>query len=120
MKMSKREYRIGDLAKHLNIEKFVIRFWEKELQIKPKRSKGGQRFYQESDFQTFLLVKDLLYHKKYTIAGAKNELSRIKKNRTSKVIPTKRFILPDEFQTKLLATKKYLLRLKNLLHILSS
>lgn len=86
MKMSKRQYRIGELAKSLNIEKFVIRFWEKELEIKPQRSQGGQRFYQEKDLQTFLAVKDLLYHKKYTLAGAKKELSNMKKTRS--VIPT--------------------------------
>jgi len=86
MKMSKRQYRIGELAKSLNIEKFVIRFWEKELEIKPQRSKGGQRFYQEKDFQTFLAVKELLYQKKYTLAGAKKELSNMKKNRS--IIPS--------------------------------
>lgn len=81
MKMSKRQYRIGELAKALEVEKFVIRFWEKELEIKPQRSDGGQRFYQEKDFQTFELVKELLYKKKYTLAGAKNELLNIKKSR---------------------------------------
>jgi len=81
MKMSKRQYRIGELAKSLNIERFVIRFWEKELEIKPQRSQGGQRFYQEKDFQTFLAVKELLYQKKYTLAGAKKELLNMKKAR---------------------------------------
>ena len=86
MKMSKRQYRIGELAKSLNLERYVIRFWEKELEIKPQRSQGGQRFYQEKDFQTFLAVKELLYQKKYTLAGAKKELLNMKKARN--VIPT--------------------------------
>jgi len=111
MKMNKREYRIGDLAKLLNVEKFVIRFWEKELQIKQKRSKGGQRFYQESDFQTFIIIKDLLYHKKFTIAGAKEELTRIRTVKNSKVIPSQR-ALPNVFHTKLLIIKEKLLKLQ--------
>lgn len=86
MKMSKRHYRIGELAETLNVEKFVIRFWEKELGIKSYRSKGGQRFYEEKDFQKFATVKDLLYNKQYTLAGAKKELEYMKKNRN--VIPT--------------------------------
>lgn len=112
MKMNKREYRIGDLAKLLNVEKFVIRFWEKELQIKQKRSKGGQRFYQESDFQTFIIIKDLLYNKKFTIAGAKEELTRMRNNnRNAKVIPSQR-ALPDVFHVKLLTIKEKLLKLQ--------
>jgi len=78
MKMSKRQYRIGDLAVALNVEKFVIRFWEKELGIKSHRSKGGQRFYEEKDFKKFELIKNLLYQKKFTLAGAKKELENLK------------------------------------------
>jgi DNA-binding transcriptional MerR regulator len=87
MKMSKRHYRIGELAETLNVEKFVIRFWEKELGIKSIRSKGGQRFYQEKDFQKFNIIKELLYSKKFTLAGAKRELENMKNTRT--VTPTK-------------------------------
>ena len=89
MKMSKRQYRIGELAKSLNVEKFVIRFWEKELDIKPTRSKGRQRYYQEKDFQTFSTIKDLLYQKKYTLAGAKKQLLNLKK--TKNIIATQNF-----------------------------
>jgi len=116
MKMSKRQYRIGELAKSLNIEKFVIRFWEKELEIKPQRSKGGQRFYQEKDFQTFLAVKELLYQKKYTLAGAKKELSNMKKHRN--VIPTqtiKEVQTPCTCQQQLAVLKAQLLKFKQAL-----
>ena len=34
MKMEKRKFRIGELAKLLEVERFVIRFWEKEFSIK--------------------------------------------------------------------------------------
>ena len=117
MKMNPRKYRIGELAKHLNIEKFVIRFWEKELEIKQKRSNGGQRFYQESDLQTFLIIKDLLYNKKFTIAGAKEELLRIKNNKNNKIIPCQK-ALPDYFQTKLHIMKQKLINLQKILHLL--
>ncbi len=117
MKMSKCQYRIGDLAKQLNVEKFVIRFWEKELGIKPKRSKGGQRFYQEKDFQTFSTVKTLLYEKKFTIAGAKEELIRMKDKKSSPtIIPTKK-LLPQNHHEKLLFLKTQLLKFK--LHLLT-
>lgn len=114
MKMSKCQYRIGELSKQLSVEKFVLRFWEKELGIKPKRSKGGQRFYQEKDFQTFSTIKTLLYEKKFTIAGAKEELARMKQKKSAKpetVLATKKDI-PVTRNQKIIDLKKKLLKLK--------
>ncbi len=79
MKMSKRQYRIGDVAKALKLKKFVLRFWEKELNLTTNRSLGGQRFYEEEDFETFKFIKSLLYDRKFTLAGAKKELELLKK-----------------------------------------
>ena len=76
MRMEKRKFRIGELAQQLNVERFVIRFWEKEFNIKSYRSDGGQRFYSEDDLNTFKTVKELLYEKRFTIAGAKQMLKR--------------------------------------------
>lgn len=81
MKMSKRQYRIGELAKELKLKKFVLRFWEKELNLVSNRSTGGQRFYQEEDFATFKLIKTLLYDRKFTLAGARKELESLKINK---------------------------------------
>ena len=123
MKMNKRQYRIGDLAKHLNVEKFVIRFWEKELNIKPKRSKGGQRFYQEQDFQTFKTVKELLYQKKFTIAGAKEELQRLKSQKktnestqSATIIPTQK-ILSEDHKSQLYSIREKVVKLQKKLTI---
>ena len=73
MKIEIRKFRIGTLAEKLNVEKFVIRFWEKEFNIKSNRSSGKQRFYSESDFQKFATIKELLYDQGLTIAGAKKQ-----------------------------------------------
>jgi DNA-binding transcriptional MerR regulator len=74
MKMQKRKFRIGELAKLLNVERFVIRFWEKEFILRPTRSQGGQRFYEERDLDRFRQIKELLYEKGFTIAGARKQL----------------------------------------------
>lgn len=76
MKMEKRKFRIGELAEHLNVERFVIRFWEKEFNFKGYRSGGGQRFYDEQDLKQFKAIKELLYEKKFTIAGAKQAFKK--------------------------------------------
>jgi DNA-binding transcriptional MerR regulator len=74
MKMQKRKFRIGELARLLNVERFVIRFWEKEFFLRATRSEGGQRFYDEKDLERFSHIKDLLYDKGFTIAGARKQL----------------------------------------------
>lgn len=74
MKMQKRQFRIGELAEHLGVEKFVVRFWEKEFNLGAHRSQGGQRFYEENDLKRFQCIKKLLYEQKFTIAGAKKKL----------------------------------------------
>ena len=81
MKMQKRQFRIGELAHYLSVEKFVIRFWEKEFEMRTSRSSGGQRFYDDKDIEKFSIIKDLLYHKGYTIAGAKQQLKEKSKRK---------------------------------------
>lgn len=83
-KMEKKKIRIGELSESLGVEKFVIRFWEKEFNFKGKRSDGGQRYYTEKDLERFHLIKDLLYNQGFTIAGAKKHL----KSNTSEKSPS--------------------------------
>jgi DNA-binding transcriptional MerR regulator len=87
MRIQKRQFRIGELAKHLGVERFVVRFWEKEFNLTPVRSDGGQRFYEEKDLNTMQLIKTLLYDKGFTISGAKKVLKD--KNRDSIIGSTK-------------------------------
>ncbi|MFT6765817.1 MAG: DNA-binding transcriptional MerR regulator [Alteromonas naphthalenivorans] len=76
MKMQRKQFRIGELAKSLGVKRFVIRFWEKEFNFNGHRSEGGQRFYEERDLERFKFIKTLLYEKGFTIAGAKKQLKQ--------------------------------------------
>lgn len=128
MKMQKRQFRIGQLAQHLNIEKFVIRFWEKEFEISSIRSDGGQRYYNEKDIEKFVMIKDLLYHKGFTIAGAKQQLkekTKRKINDESKIIASQKTTLEpagkpntltkDQLEQQIIDLQKKLLKLRELL-----
>jgi len=119
MRMQRKQFRIGELASKLNVEKFVVRFWEKEFNIKTTRSSGKQRFYSENDVKTFTLIKDLLYNKGFTISGAKKQLSSKVKSSRSKIIASQRTTIEkgthQEFIKKCLSIKKDLLKLKKLL-----
>lgn len=87
MRMEKRKFRIGELAKRLELERFVVRFWEKEFNIKTSRSLGKQRFYSEEDFHKFKKIKELLYQEGFTIIGAKQQLTA-EKNKKGKIKQT--------------------------------
>lgn len=114
--MQSRQFRIGELSKQLNVEKFVIRFWEKEFNIKPQRSTGQQRFYTERDLNKFEAIKDLLYQKGFTIAGAKKQLKDTSCKPTM-LSATKTTLTDDAqhkniFNQKLIMLKEALLKLR--------
>lgn len=114
MSMNQKKYRIGELAKNLAVEDFVIRFWEKEFKIKSHRSQGGQRFYSEQDFEKFKLIKTLLYEKKFTIQGAKSELKN--GSNKNKIIPSTLDLSgSNNIQEKIKELYSQLLKLKDLL-----
>lgn len=122
MKMQKRLFRIGDLAEKLNVEKFVIRFWEKEFNVKTHRSVGGQRFYSIDDYEAFKKIKTLLYERGFTIAGAKKELcsgshSAVGSNHgaTKTTLGDARQEQFENLQSKLIATVAQLRKLRELL-----
>ena len=125
--MSKKKFRIGDLARALQVKKFVIRFWEKEFALKSDRSQGGQRYYTDDDFRAFSAIKDLLYEQGYTIAGAKTQLEIVLqgnapiKPKESKPVEIKAAVktvekhvryIPKEFLERVRVFKKKLLEFR--------
>jgi len=70
-------FRIGEVCKIVDIEPFVLRFWETEFpKLAPAKSKSGHRVYKRKDIEMVLRIKELLYERGYTIAGARKQLSR--------------------------------------------
>ncbi|KQC09091.1 MAG: hypothetical protein APR62_03445 [Smithella sp. SDB] len=72
-------FRIGEVSKILNVETYVIRYWETEFKtINPVRTKTAQRLYRKKDVQELLTIKDLLYSQRFTIDGAKKQLHKMR------------------------------------------
>jgi DNA-binding transcriptional MerR regulator len=68
-------YRIGEACKKLDIQPYVLRYWETEFPVlSPKKSKSGQRVYSQEELRLIERIKQLLYDEGYTIAGAKKKL----------------------------------------------
>jgi DNA-binding transcriptional MerR regulator len=99
MKMQKRKFRIGELAKKLELERFVVRFWEKEFNIKTKRSQGSQRFYDENDLKKFEMIKRLLYEEGFTIVGAKKRLKEKLSLKNESIIASQKTTMEEQPKT---------------------
>ncbi len=68
-------YKIGEACKLLEIQPYVLRYWETEFPfLTPDKSKSGQRVYSEPELEVIRRIKELLYEEGYTIAGAKKRL----------------------------------------------
>jgi DNA-binding transcriptional MerR regulator len=68
-------FRIGEVASAVGVEAHVLRYWETEFRsIRPQKSARGQRVYSRRDVETLIRVKELLYERGFTIAGAKKQL----------------------------------------------
>ena len=74
-------FRIGEVSKILNVETYVIRYWETEFRtVSPVRTKTAQRLYRKKDVQELLTIKNLLYSQRFTIDGAKKQLHKTRGN----------------------------------------
>ena len=68
-------FRIGEVARLLGVETYVLRFWENEFtQLRPTKGASGQRLYRRRDVEMAHRIKCLLYNERYTIPGARDLL----------------------------------------------
>jgi DNA-binding transcriptional MerR regulator len=68
-------FKIGEVAKIVGVEPYVLRYWETEFpMIRPGKSGSKHRLYRRRDIETLLEIKRLLHQERYTIEGAKKRL----------------------------------------------
>lgn len=68
-------FRIGEVSDLVGVKPYVLRYWESEFpDIKPSKSKSGQRLYKRRDVELLLRIKGLLYDERFTINGARKRL----------------------------------------------
>ena len=78
----KKYLNISEVSERTDIPAHTLRYWEKEFkQLRPEKH-SGIRKYSSLDVELIKKIKDLLYNKRYTIAGVKKCLTvdRRKKN----------------------------------------
>ena len=83
--MEMKKLSIGKVCKIVDLPQSVLRYWETVFdQLNPEKSEGGTRRYTQEDVNTILEIKNLLYKKKFTIAGAQSTLSD---QQVKKIVP---------------------------------
>jgi DNA-binding transcriptional MerR regulator len=72
-------FRIGEVSKILNVQPYVVRYWESEFKtVRPIRTRSDQRLYRHRDVLELLTIKKLLYEENFTINGARKQLRKLR------------------------------------------
>ena len=79
-------YSIGEVASMFEVNKSLIRFWEKEFSIiKPKKNRKGNRFFTVKDIENFKIIFHLVKERGYTLQGAKKKIRENKEGTVKNV-----------------------------------
>ena len=72
---------INEVSSELDLESYVLRFWETKFkELSPNKGKGGRRIYSKKDVEILKKIKNLLYKQGFTIEGAKKVLEDLNIN----------------------------------------
>src|SRR5260221_11948791 len=70
-----RQIKIGEAARLIGVEAYVLRFWETQFPfLRPRHSHSKHRYYDRKNIETLRLIRRLLHSEGYTIAGAKKHI----------------------------------------------
>ena len=66
---------ISEVAELVGVKQHVLRYWETQFSmLRPKKNRAGNRMYRPDEVKLLLRIKDLLYARRFTIAGARRHL----------------------------------------------
>ncbi len=89
-------YSIGEVCDLTGLKPHVLRYWETQFGVlNPTKNRAGNRVYRSKEIEIILLVKHLLYEKKYTIEGANNRL--VETRRAGELEEERQGVLKPEF-----------------------
>lgn len=103
--LTKMYYSIGELSKMLEVNASLLRFWEKEFQLKvSKRNKKGNRLYTVKEIEVIYRIYTLVKVNGYTLDGAKKAI----KSKSKDAIDERQIVI-----SKLNGIKQKLIQLKS-------
>ena len=71
-----RPYRsISEVSDLVGVKPHVLRYWETQFSmLRPRKNRAGNRMYRPEEIRLVLRIKELLYQRRFTIAGARRRL----------------------------------------------
>ena len=66
---------ISEVAEVVGVRPHVLRYWETQFSmLRPKKNRAGNRMYRPDEVKLLVKIKELLYNRRFTIAGARRHL----------------------------------------------
>jgi DNA-binding transcriptional MerR regulator len=66
---------ISEVSEMLGVKPHVLRYWETQFSmLRPRKNRAGNRMYRPDELKLLYRIKELLYDRRYTIAGARRTL----------------------------------------------
>ncbi len=66
---------ISEVSEMVGVKPHVLRYWETQFSmLRPRKNRAGNRMYRPEEIKMLLRIKDLLYARRFTIAGARRRL----------------------------------------------
>ena len=104
-------YSIGEVCDLTGLKPHVLRYWESQFEVlHPTKNRAGNRVFRPKEIELILLVKHLLYEKKFTIGGARQRLLDMRK--TGKIAQGGKDVVNRDFLANM---KQELLQVKEVL-----
>ena len=71
-----RPYRsISEVSEMVGVKAHVLRYWETQFSmLRPRKNRAGNRMYRPEEVRLLMRIKELLYDRRFTIAGARRRL----------------------------------------------
>ena len=70
-------FSVTQTCRRLNVQPHVLRYWEREFEIRVKRNSAGRRIYTERQVEKLRLIKHLIHREKLTVKGARRQISKM-------------------------------------------
>ena len=66
---------ISEVSDMVGVKPHVLRYWETQFSmLRPQKNRAGNRRYRADEVKLLLEIKELLYQRRFTIAGARRRL----------------------------------------------
>ncbi len=74
---------ISEVSEMVGVKPHVLRYWETQFSmLRPRKNRAGNRMYRPEELKLLMRIKELLYQRRYTIAGARRTILNERKEST--------------------------------------